>query len=86
MRLSLVERRDEQGRQDLQAGLVFEAGPNGWPCSIRLVLRNLGLLVETSLRRLLRQNILRVISTPGEEICRSCKYDDTHFSIRNPKT
>ena len=70
MRPSPVERGDEQGRQDLQAGLVFEAGTNGRFCSIRLRLSNRSLLTEPGLCRLLRKNILRMIPRPGEEIRR----------------
>ena len=80
MSLPLVERGDKQGRQYLQAGLVFQTGPNGRPRRVRLVLRDLGLVVETRLGSLLTKDIFGVIPRPGEEVCRSWTYPSAFAS------
>ena len=80
MSLPLVERGDKQGRQYLQAGLVFQTGPNGRPRRTRLVLRDLGLVVKTRLGSLLTEDIFGVIPRPGEEVCRSWTYPSAFAS------
>ena len=70
MSLALLESRDEEGRQYLEAGLVFYVRPDSSTSGSCLILRDLKFIVKAGFCSVFVQSVFGIVPCPRKEIRR----------------